>query len=149
MPLVIFESARRLNTSLSDLREALGDRQTVMMRELTKIHEEVRAGSLSELSAWAASVPPRGEVALVVSGAEETNASLTEAESVVRALRQSGLSASRTAREAATMTGLPRSELYRLAMAVELPGSVRLESKLALPDQNALENALGDQEGPE
>jgi 16S rRNA (cytidine1402-2'-O)-methyltransferase len=149
MPLVIFESARRLGSSLRDLREALGDRQAVMLRELTKIHEEVRAGTLGELSVWSASAPLRGEVALVVSGAEEARSSQTDAESVVRALRQSGLSASQTAREAATITGLPRSELYRLATAVDLPGSVGLEGQLSLPDQNALEDALGDQEGPE
>jgi 16S rRNA (cytidine1402-2'-O)-methyltransferase len=149
MPLVLFESARRLMASLHDLRESLGDRQAVMMRELTKIHEEVRAGTLSELSSWSERVTPRGEVVLVVSGAEEPSASQSEAETVVRALRQSGLSASRTAREAAVMTGLSRSELYRLAMEVDLSGSVGLESELSLPDQNALEDALGDQEGPE
>jgi 16S rRNA (cytidine1402-2'-O)-methyltransferase len=148
-PLVIFESARRLDSSLRDLREALGDRQAVMLRELTKVHEEVRAATLSELAAWSASVQTRGEVALVVAGAQDMSASETDAESVVRALRQSGLSVSQTAREAAAMTGLPRSELYRLAMAVELSGSVGLESELALADQNALENALGDQEGPQ
>ena len=65
LPLVIFESARRLESSLGDLREALGDRQAVMMRELTKIHEEVRAATLSELAVWSANVPPRGEVVLV------------------------------------------------------------------------------------
>ena len=149
MPLVIFESARRLASSLHDLQESLGDRQAVIMRELTKIHEEVRAGTLSDLSSWSERISPRGEVVLVVSGAEEPSASQTEAESVVRALRQSGLSASRTAREAAAMTGLPRSELYRLAMEVDLSESVRLESQLSLPDQNALQNSLGDQEGPE
>ena len=82
-------------------------------------------------------------------GAQDTSASQTDAESVVRALRQSGLSASQTAREAAAMTGLPRSELYQLAMAIELSGSVGLECELALADQDALENALGDQEGPQ
>ena len=64
-------------------------------------------------------------------------------------LRQSGLSASQAAREAAAITGLPRSELYKLAMAVDATGSVGLEGQLALPDQDALQDSLGDQEGPE
>ena len=68
---------------------------------------------------------------------------------MVRTLRQSGLSASQTAREAAAITGLPRSELYKLAMAVDVPGSVGLKGQLALPDQDALQDSLGDQEGPE
>ena len=149
MPLVIFESARRLTESLRDLREVLGDRRAVVMRELTKIHEEVRPGDLSELLTWSATATLRGEVALVVAGAQETSASGHEAEDVVRTLRQSGLGPSETAREAAAITGLPRSDLYRLAMAVDLRASVGLEGQLSPPDENALENALGDQEGPE
>ena len=149
MPLVIFESARRLAGSLRDLGDVLGDRRAVVMRELTKIHEEVRAGALSELIAWSSTVALRGEVVLVVAGAEEKNATEHDAEGVVRTLRQSGLGPSETAREAAAITGLPRSDLYRMAMAVDPRPSVRLEGQLPSPDQNALENALGNQEGPE
>ncbi|MBW3632258.1 MAG: 16S rRNA (cytidine(1402)-2'-O)-methyltransferase [Chloroflexi bacterium] len=149
LPLVIFESARRLAGSLGDLGEVLGDRRAAVMRELTKIHEEVRAGSLNELLAWSATVTPRGEVVLVVAGAEETNASGHDAEAVVRTLRQSGLGPSETAREAAAITGLPRSDLYRMAIASDPRASVGLEGQLPSPDQNALENPLGNQEGPE
>ena len=49
-PLVLFESAQRLGRTLQDLVEILGDRPVVMSRELTKIHEEVRASSLSALT---------------------------------------------------------------------------------------------------
>jgi len=148
MPLVLFESARRLGALLRELRDLLGDRRAVALRELTKIHEEVRAGTLSELLAWSENVSPRGEIALVVAGAEEPSPSGSEAEDVVRTLRQSGLSPSQTAREAASMTGLPRSDLYRLALAVDLRPSVGLEGELASPDENTLENSLSDQEGP-
>ena len=149
MPLVLFESARRLAGSLRDLGEVLGDRRAVMMRELTKIHEEVRAGTLSELLAWSATAALRGEVVLVVAGAEQPSASGHDAEAVVRTLRQSGLGPSETAREAAAMTGLPRSDLYRIAVAVGPRASIGLEGQLPSSDQNALENALGNQEGPE
>jgi 16S rRNA (cytidine1402-2'-O)-methyltransferase len=148
-PLVIFESARRLGSTLQDLMEILGDRRAVILRELTKIHEEVRAGSLSELRDWAKDANPRGEIALVIAASPQIAAANDDAEAVVRSLRQSGLSASQTAREAASITGLPRSELYKLATAVEAPGSVGLKSQLALPDQDALQDSLGDQEGPE
>ncbi len=148
-PLVIFESARRLGSTLRELVEILGDRRAVILRELTKIHEEVRAGSLSELWHWTEDADARGEIALVIAASAQTAAADDDAEAVVRSLRQSGLSASQTAREAASITGLPRSELYRIAMAVDVPGSVGLKGQLALSDQDALQDPLGDQEGPE
>jgi 16S rRNA (cytidine1402-2'-O)-methyltransferase len=148
VPLVIFESAQRLGRTLVELVETLGDRQAVALRELTKLHEEVRAGSLSALTQWAADAAPRGEIALVIAASPEAAASDADAHAVVRTLRQSGLSASQAAREAASITGLPRSELYKLAMAVDATRSVGLKGKLALPDQDALQDSLGDQERP-
>jgi 16S rRNA (cytidine1402-2'-O)-methyltransferase len=147
-PLVVFESAQRFQRSVLELVETLGDRPAVMLRELTKIHEEVRASSLSALLQWAADATPRGEIALVIAPAKERTASEGDAESVVRMLRQSGLSASQAAREAAAITNLPRSELYKLALAVDDPSSVGLEGQLTLPDQDALQDPLGNQERP-
>jgi 16S rRNA C1402 (ribose-2'-O) methylase RsmI len=104
---------------------------------------------LSELLHWAGETAPRGEIALVIAASPEATTSEADAQQVVRTLRQSGLSASQAAREAASITGLPRSELYTLAMGVEVAGSVGLECQLALPDEDALQDPLGDQEGPE
>ena len=148
VPLVVFESAQRLERSLQELVEILGDRPAVMLRELTKIHEEVRASSLSALRDRVADATPRGEIALVIATAQERPASEGDAEAVVRMLRQSGLSASQAAREAAAITGLPRSELYKLALVVAAPNSVGLEGQLALPDEDALQDPLGNQERP-
>jgi 16S rRNA (cytidine1402-2'-O)-methyltransferase len=148
VPLVIFESAQRLERSLGELVEILGDRPAVMLRELTKIHEEVHTGSLSALQKWAAQASPRGEIALVIAAASEGSAGEDDAEGVVRMLRQSGLSASQAAREAASITGLPRSDLYKLALVVGAASSVGLEGEFTLPDQNTLQDSLGDQEGP-
>jgi 16S rRNA (cytidine1402-2'-O)-methyltransferase len=65
--LIFFESAQRLSESLAAMAESLGDRQAVMARELTKLHEEVRRGSLRELAAhYEKAGPPRGEVTLLV-----------------------------------------------------------------------------------
>ena len=149
VPLVMFESAQRIGRTLQELVEILGDRRAVVLRELTKIHEEVRADSLSELRQWAEEAAPRGEIALVVASSPEATVSEADAESVVHMLRQSGLSASQAAREAASITGLPRSELYKLAMDADATGSVGLKGQLALSDQDALQDSLGDQEGPE
>jgi 16S rRNA (cytidine1402-2'-O)-methyltransferase len=66
--LVFFESARRLEATLAELAHAFGPtRACVVCRELTKTHEEVRRGTLGELTAWAAG-GVRGELTLVVAG---------------------------------------------------------------------------------
>jgi 16S rRNA (cytidine1402-2'-O)-methyltransferase len=65
--LVFFESAQRLSESLAAMAEVLGDRPAAMARELTKLHEEVRRGSLGELAAhYEKAGAPRGEVTLLV-----------------------------------------------------------------------------------
>ena len=65
--LVFFESAQRLDESLTAMAESLGDRPAAMARELTKLHEEVRRGSLRELAAhYQKAGAPKGEVTLLV-----------------------------------------------------------------------------------
>ncbi len=65
--LIFFESAQRLDESLPALAEMLGDRQAVVARELTKLHEEIRRGSLGELAVhYAKAGAPKGEVTLLV-----------------------------------------------------------------------------------
>ena len=65
--LIFFESAQRLSESLGAMADVLGDRACAVTRELTKMHEEVRRGSLGELAAlYAEKGPPKGEVTIVV-----------------------------------------------------------------------------------
>ena len=65
--LIFFESAQRLSESLAAMADILGDRQAVVARELTKLHEEVRRGALRELAAhYQAAGAPKGEVTLLV-----------------------------------------------------------------------------------
>lgn len=67
--LVLFEAPHRLAECLEDALAVLGDRRAAVCRELTKLHEEVRRGSLGELVRWARGVSVRGEVTVVVEGA--------------------------------------------------------------------------------
>jgi 16S rRNA (cytidine1402-2'-O)-methyltransferase len=67
--LVLFESPHRLADCLEDALAVLGDRRAAVCRELTKLHEEVRRGTLSELVSWARQAAPLGEVTVVVEGA--------------------------------------------------------------------------------
>jgi 16S rRNA (cytidine1402-2'-O)-methyltransferase len=71
--LVFYESPQRLHETLLDLRAALGDRPALVARELTKVHEELARGTLSELAEHFAG-EVRGEVVVVVSGAQPSPA---------------------------------------------------------------------------
>ena len=73
--MVFFEAPHRLGQTLADLVQAFGaDRAAAVCRELTKTYEEVRRGTLAELAAWAED-EVRGEITLVVSGADQVVAS--------------------------------------------------------------------------
>ncbi len=123
MPIVLFEAPTRLVETLVDVAAALGDRPVVVARELTKVHEEVRHGTLSEVADHYRSHPPRGEIVIVVGAAPAggpTDAAGEQAddERVIRSLLASGLPVSRAAKEAAALTGRPRSEMYELAQRI-------------------------------
>ncbi len=118
-PIVLFESPVRLAGMLADLRDALGDREVVVARELTKLHEEMTHGRLDELASRFAGREVRGEVVVVVAGEEA--ASRTDAGDVrglVRRLLADGLKPSRAAREVAAIAGLPSDEAYSLVREV-------------------------------
>jgi 16S rRNA (cytidine1402-2'-O)-methyltransferase len=116
---VLFEAPGRVAATLRDLASACGEgRAAALCRELTKLHEEVWRGALGELAARAAADAPRGEVTIVMAGAEALPSAmpaitLEEARRVVAALVAGGLSRSAAARQVATETGLPRRELFR------------------------------------
>jgi 16S rRNA (cytidine1402-2'-O)-methyltransferase len=148
-PLVVLESGQRFRQTLEDLIAVIGDRPAVMARELTKLHEEIRLGSLRNFHAATLHQPPRGEIVLVIDGQGPCPAADSEVNELLRMLRNSGLSASQTAREAAAITGRSRSELYQLATALEREGSAGLEGKLAAANEDALQDALGDEERPQ
>ena len=88
-------------------------------RRLTKLHEEVRRTTLGEAVTWYAENPPRGEFVLVVEGAPETDQEeLTMEDGLARvaALRAGGSSLRDAVKQTAKETGLPKNELYALAL---------------------------------
>lgn len=121
--LVILEAPHRLQSTLKDLLDAFGDRRITVCRELTKIHEEIFRGSLSQVAARF--VNPRGEFTLVVEGKPETPAVSPDESDVVqhlRRLRREGMSAREAIAVVSKETGLNRRELYPLWL--KLPKSV-------------------------
>ena len=120
--LVFFESPQRLADSLADMRDVLGEREAVVARELTKAFEETRSGTLASLAtAYAEAPTPKGEIVVVVAPPSEQAASAEDADRVLTELL-ADRSVSEAASEAAAITGLPRRELYKRALALKAGG---------------------------
>lgn len=116
--LVFYEAPHKLCRTLSDLYEVFGDRRIALVRELTKIHEEVFRTTLSGAIAHYAENPPRGEFVLVIEGAPEDTGetepmTLQEAVRMARQQMEQGASAAAAAKEAAALSGLRKNEIYR------------------------------------
>lgn len=117
--LVFFESPHRLADTLADLAETFGsDRPAAVCRELTKLHEEVRRGSLADLAAWAAD-GVRGEICIVVGGAS-TSDTVVELDTGVQLVLDrvaAGVRMKEASAAVAQATGLSRRALYEGALA--------------------------------
>ena len=121
---VCFEAANRLVRLLEDLVEQLGaGHRAVVARELTKLHEELRGGTLGELAAHYEAEPPRGEVTVVIAGrgapAPVETADPAEVARAVRAWLAGGESRREAVRRVTSEFGLPRNDAYRLVMDLE------------------------------
>ncbi len=115
--MIFFESPRRLSSSLAAMVAAFGpDRQACVCRELTKTHEEVARATLADLASRFAS-DVRGEIAVVVAGAEEARADLEAAVDEVLALDRAGLRLKAAAAHVAGRSGLRTKVLYEAALA--------------------------------
>jgi len=116
--LVIYESPHRIREALIDALDILGDRQAVLARELTKLHEQFRRGSLATLHQLDLVDPPRGEMVLVIAGSSVDNhdlpVDLTITDEVERLLAAGAPGRNEAIRQAARRRGLPRREVYRL-----------------------------------
>ena len=120
--LVFYEAARRLPAFLSAAEAALGDREAVIARELTKLHEELLRGRLSVLAAEVAARPAlRGEVTVLVAGAGAGApvAAAVDLDGRIAAARAAGLGVRELSASLAAETGLPRREIYQRALALE------------------------------
>lgn len=114
--MVFFESPNRLAASLSDMATVFGEnRRVVVCRELTKFYEEVKRGIASELAEWAAS-GVKGEICVVVAGAEARVSDLPSGVAEVLALVAAGERLKDAAAVVSEGTGLGKRELYQAAL---------------------------------
>ncbi|GAB3209821.1 16S rRNA (cytidine(1402)-2'-O)-methyltransferase [Nocardia tengchongensis] len=114
---VFFEAPHRLADCLADAVEVLGpNRRAAVCRELTKTYEEVVRGTLSELAAWAVE-GARGEITVVLEGAQPVSAAPADLVGQVEALIASGLRLKDACAEVSAATGASRRELYDAVLA--------------------------------
>ena len=119
--MIFYEAPHKLPAMLSDMYEALGDRRIAIVRELTKLHEEVIRTTLSHaVSKYSpdGGEIPRGEFVIIIEGASpsESEESYTTAQAaeMARSLMDGGMSLSEAAKQAAKATGLKKGDIYRL-----------------------------------
>ncbi len=113
--MVLFEAPHRLRSSLKDLERTLGgERPAVVCRELTKVHEEFVRGTLAELREYFDEQVPRGEVTLILAGAQPRRWPESRVRKALAAKRAEGLSPAAAARVVAASSGWSRRELYAL-----------------------------------
>jgi 16S rRNA (cytidine1402-2'-O)-methyltransferase len=121
---VCYEAPGRTAALLADLAARCGPaRPAAVARELTKVHEEIRRGTLPELAAYYEANPPRGEVTVVVAGRSADEAlsppatadtDAADAPALIAALRAEGGTPGGIAKELARRLGIPRQDAYRL-----------------------------------
>lgn len=115
--LIFYEAPHRLATTLKDAYETLGEREAVVARELTKLHEEIRRGRLNELAMhYANEENPRGEIVVLIDRnvidepARDTTSSVA---ALVDQFEHEGLDHRGALKKAARELGLSRAEAYR------------------------------------
>ncbi len=119
-PLVLYEAPHRIEDCLRDCLAILGDRPALLLRELTKLHEEHLELPLGELLDRVRATPPRGELVLVISGAIRREAPLDD-EDLLRLLHEAHEQNDSLRGAVDRLSGelaLPRGRLYRLALDI-------------------------------
>jgi 16S rRNA (cytidine1402-2'-O)-methyltransferase len=111
--LVLFESPRRVRALLADALEVLGDRPAALARELTKLHEEVVRGSISDLVDHLGDRDPKGEVVLVLGGAHSPVPDMELCVAEARALVAGGMPKRDAARTVADRAGVSTNDVYQ------------------------------------
>jgi 16S rRNA (cytidine1402-2'-O)-methyltransferase len=116
--LLLYEGGPRLGDALAALAQGLGDREAAVIREITKLHEECRSGTLSSLASRYADASPKGEIVIVVGPPPEREAASDD--ELDRALSEAlkSMSPSRAAANVSSALGIPKKRAY--ARALEL-----------------------------
>jgi 16S rRNA (cytidine1402-2'-O)-methyltransferase len=120
--IIFYEAPHRIRETLIDAGELLGDRQAVLARELTKLHEHFLRGSLSQLAKELAETAFRGEMVLLIGPPLEDNqlrsaSTRSVSEDIQGLMAAEGIDQKSALKRVARARGMTRSEAYRLMLA--------------------------------
>lgn len=114
--MIFYEAPHKLPATLCDMLHVLGDRPIVIVREMTKLHEEIIRTTLAQAAGRYAEEKPRGEIVLILAGTaeEQEEISVEQAVETARNYIQDGMSRSEAARQAAGETRHKKGDIYHL-----------------------------------
>lgn len=115
--MVFYEAPHKLLRTLKDLYACLGDRRIAIIKELTKIHENVERTTLKKACEEYENIPIKGEFVLVIEGAPQAAPEIYTVESAVAKAREftdGGMSKNEAAKNAAKLTGIKKSDIYKI-----------------------------------
>lgn len=117
--MVFYEAPHKLTSTLEDMLAAWGNRRIALVREISKIHEEVRRTTLEEAARYYRENTPKGEFVLVIEGApkeEAVDMTIEGAVAFARELMEQGHSTADAAKQAAQASSFKKGQIYRLLM---------------------------------
>jgi len=119
--LIFLETPHRLLKSLDDCLSVLGDRQVAVARELTKLHEEIKRGTVGQVRNYYTEKEPKGEITLIIAGREKEQ--VWEQNRLIEFIQQEsgkdGVSPSQLAKRLAKETGWSRKDIYDLMQGLQ------------------------------
>jgi len=117
--MVFFESPNRLLHSLEEIIKISGNRNAVIARELSKIHEEIKRDKISNLIEYYTHNTLKGEIVLIIEGQkEEKTADEAEIIEKIKILKKEGYSTKEISKIISLLTGFPKKEVYNLALSI-------------------------------
>ncbi len=113
--IIFYEAPHKLANTLKDLYAALGNRKLAIVREITKIHEEVIKTTLKEANAFYGNGSLKGEMVLIIEGKKEEACEITLEDAVLQAkkLVEKGFSMNMAAKEIASKTPFKKGDIYK------------------------------------
>ena len=118
--MIFYEAPHKLSATLEDMAKTFGEERPISLcRELSKLHEEIIRTTLGEAVAYYEERQPKGEFVLVVRGAEheeEKELTVEDGLAMVMRLREDGMSLKDAVKQVAKDLGLPRNQLYDMAV---------------------------------
>lgn len=115
--IAVFESPNRLVASLKDISEILGNINITVARELTKIYEEIKRDSVTNLIEYYEKKPPKGEIVLITEGRKrKTTPEESEIIDKIKILKKEGYSVKEISKIISLLTGFPKNGVYKLAV---------------------------------